>query len=322
MRILIADDDAVTRLILKSAVEHFGHDCVAAQDGHAAWERLQAEPFEVVISDRLMPGIDGLELCRLVRGQAQAGYCYFIFLTALNERSELMAGIEAGADDYLTKPLNPDELQVRLLVAGRITELHRQLAAQQAELRRLNDRLYEQARRDPLTQLRNRLCLREDLAMIEATFEAEGRCYCAIMCDLDHFKDYNDRLGHAAGDEALRAVASALEAQCRSTDRLYRYGGEEFVLILTEVQLGVAMTVAERMRASVRALTQPAPGGCLSISAGVSELRPRAQMNVPAWLRAADLALYAAKAQGRDRVIAADVPDDNCAQAARPEHLI
>ncbi|MBM3130381.1 MAG: response regulator transcription factor [Chloroflexi bacterium] len=134
MRILIAEDDAVPRMILKIAVEKFGHACLVAEDGAQAWEMFQSGSINVVISDRVMPGMDGIELCRRIRAAPKPGYTYFIFLSAMGEREEAFVGLQAGADDYLTKPFDPDELRARLLVAARVTELHRQLAEQQAEL--------------------------------------------------------------------------------------------------------------------------------------------------------------------------------------------
>src|SRR6266496_5450448 len=166
MQILIAEDDAVSRIILHTVVEQFGHTCLVAENGAQAWELFQNNAVEVVISDRLMPGMDGIELCRRIRQTPQSKYTYFIFLTVLGEQQQLLAGIEMGADDYLTKPLNHDDLRVRLLVAARITALHRQLAVQQTELERLNGQLFLQAHRDPLTQLGNRLQLHEDLDML------------------------------------------------------------------------------------------------------------------------------------------------------------
>ena len=310
MRILIAEDDPVSRLILQSAVEQFNHECLVADDGHEAWALLQSEPVDVVISDRIMPGLDGLELCRRMRAETWDGYRYFIFLTALNERTELVAGIEAGADDYLFKPLNPDELHVRLLVASRITRLHRQLTEQQVELRHLNDRLFDQARRDGLTQLGNRLRLREELELVEAGCQRDGRCFCAIMCDIDHFKAYNDHFGHGSGDEVLQAVAGVFVAQCRAADQLFRYGGEEFLIILADQPLDVAVIVAERLRRTVEALGLPLPGapsGNVTISVGVAALMAGSDCSVRAWLAAADNALYEAKAYGRNRVVAAEL---------------
>ncbi len=138
MRVLIAEDDAVSRTVLKKTVEKLGHECLAAKDGQEAWEMYRSTPeVEVIISDWMMPGIDGLELCRSVRGANNDWYTFFIFLTALGDKEYLLEGIRAGADDYLAKPLDRDQLQVRLITASRVNSLHRQLNDQKAELEKL-----------------------------------------------------------------------------------------------------------------------------------------------------------------------------------------
>ena len=167
MKILIAEDDLVSRTILKRAVEKFGHECLAAEDGEKAWELYrESSGVDVIISDWMMPGMDGLELCRLIRNEERDEYTYFIFLTALGDKDHLLMGLEAGADDYLGKPLDRDELQVRLISASRVTALHRRLAYQNSELERLNRKLFNQSREDPLTHLGNRLRLHEELEVL------------------------------------------------------------------------------------------------------------------------------------------------------------
>jgi two-component system cell cycle response regulator len=310
MRILIAEDDAVSRIILQTAVEQSGHDCLVTEDGAQAWDLFQSSDVDVVISDRRMPGMDGIELCRRIRQASQRGYTYFIFLTALGEQHQLLAGIEIGADDYLTKPLSLDDLRLRLLVAARITALHQQLAAQQIDLERLNAQLFAQARRDPLTQLGNRLQLQEDLAILTGQMERYGHCYSAVMCDVDHFKAYNDHYGHLAGDAVLQTVGRAIAQSCRSGDRVYRYGGEEFLLILPQQSLADSMLAAERTRQAVEQLrlahVAATPAGIVTISAGVAALKSGTGQAVEAWLRTADRALYRAKVAGRNCVMPAD----------------
>ncbi len=311
MQILIAEDDAVSRIILHTVVEQFGHTCLVAENGAQAWELFQNSAVEVVISDRSMPGMDGIELCRRVRQTPRRGYTYFIFLTALDEQQQLLAGIEMGADDYLTKPLNHADLQLRLLVAARVTALHHQLAEQQDELERLNAQLFAQARRDPLTQLGNRLRLREDLDVLAGQVARYGHCYCAVMCDVDHFKAYNDHYGHLAGDAVLRAIANTIAQSCRAGDLVYRYGGEEFLVILPEQSLASATTAAERTRLAVEQLglahAAKTPAGVVTISAGIAMLEPNTGMTIDDWLRDADTALYRAKAAGRNCVVPFEV---------------
>lgn len=287
MRILIAEDDPGSLLILQMAVAQFDHECETAEDGAKAWTLFQGAPFDVVISDWMMPDMDGIELCRRVRALARPTYTYFVFLTAMAQKSAVLAGIEAGADDYLVKPLDADELRIRLLVASRITALHRQMAEQARQLELLNGQLFEQGRTDSLTQLGNRLRLREDLDVIGArALSDEGQNYCAIICDVDQFKMYNDSYGHPAGDEVLRTIADTIRACCRDGDAAYRYGGEEFLIILPEQTLETAALVAERLRGAVaaRAIEHKAntPRHVVTISAGASLLASGEQKAVAA----------------------------------------
>jgi two-component system chemotaxis response regulator CheY len=310
LRILIAEDDAVSRIILRRAVEMFGHECLAAEDGEKAWEIYRETPgVDAIISDWMMPGMDGLELCRKVRGEERDGYTYFIFLTALGDRDHLLTGLEAGADDYLSKPLDRDELQVRLISVRRVTELHRRLAFQNGELEVLNRKLFEQSREDPLTRLGNRLRLREELEALRGRVERYGHNYSAVLCDVDYFKLYNDHYGHLAGDEVLQKVAETIADHCRSGDTAYRYGGEEFLIILPE-QSQEAAAIAGRLRRAVEDLRIPHeakdPPGIVTISAGVATLSAGANKSADDLLEEADTALYRAKQSGRNRVASYD----------------
>ena len=307
MKILIAEDDAVSRMILRRAVEKVGHECLAAEDGDEAWELYRKTPdVDAIISDWMMPGMDGLELCRKIRSEERDGYTYFIFLTALGDRDHLLMGLEAGADDYLSKPLDRDELQVRLISARRVTQLHRRLAYQNDELETLNRQLFEQSREDPLTRLGNRLRLREELDALRGRVERYGHSYSAVLCDVDYFKLYNDNYGHLAGDEVLQKVASTIVAQCRSGDTAYRYGGEEFLAILPEQSLESAAAFADRLRLAVEDLRIPHeandPPGIVTISAGVAALPAGESKSADDLLTEADQALYRAKESGRNRV--------------------
>jgi two-component system, cell cycle response regulator len=310
MRVLIADDDNISRLILRKAVERAGHECLDASDGVEAWELFQASDFDVVISDWMMPRMSGIEFCHKVRAHERQGYAYFIFLSALSDKDHLLTGIEAGADDYLTKPLDRAELQVRLITAERITSLHHMLQAQNNQLEQLNRQLFEQARRDPLTQLGNRLQLREDLEVLRARVMRYDHRLCAIMSDIDCFKKYNDRYGHLAGDEVLTTVAQVLATCFRTGDAAYRYGGEEFLIILPEQTLENALTAAERMRQEIEHLAIPhedSPAmGVVTVSAGVAELYSAESKTIDKLLQEADSALYAAKQAGRNRIVAFD----------------
>ena len=291
MKILIADDDQISRMITKAAVEQSGHECIVAVDGDSAWQLYKEHSPEAVVTDLMMPGLNGLDLCRAIRAAEEDSYTYVILVTSHGSRKDVLAGMEAGADDYVTKPLDPFSLHIRLLAAQRITSLH-------ADLARYRSALTEQARTDPLTKLHNRLKLAEDLGTLD-------HHYCLAMVDVDNFKSYNDIYGHQAGDAALIAIASTLAGEVRKSDGVYRFGGEEFLLVLRDQQAEGARLVMERVRSAVQDLRiehSGDPDGVLTISAGISAFTSGHRAGTEQLLREADLALYAAKASGRNRV--------------------
>jgi two-component system chemotaxis response regulator CheY len=313
VKILVAEDDATSLLILHRAVEKAGHECVAASNGEEAWRLYKETPgLHAIISDWMMPDVDGLELCRRVRAGEREGYTYFIFLTALGDKEHLLQGFEAGADDYLSKPLNRAELEMRLISARRLTALHERLDEQRAELERLNGLLADQARTDPLTGLGNRLRMREDLEVLVARAKRYGQGYGVILCDVDCFKLYNDTQGHLAGDEVLRKVAEALSETVRMGDTVYRYGGEEFLALLPEQTVEASRQAAERLRHVVERLGIPHEArshpSIITISAGVSSTLSSAEAGDSKtsddMLKDADEELYKAKEAGRNLVFA------------------
>jgi two-component system, cell cycle response regulator len=260
----------------------------------------------VVISDWMMPGIDGDELCRRVRADTTAPYAYFIILTSLEGRNHVINGLRAGADDYLAKPFDRDELEARLITAARVTELHRRLALQATELARLNTRLFDESRRDHLTGLGNRKRQDEDLAEWTARAERYGHVFSVLLLDVDRFKDYNDTFGHLAGDEVLRSVAHTLLQECRLGDFAYRFGGEEFLLALAGQTIEHAPAAGERVRAAVEALAIPfgPPGSkIVTVSGGIAQFDPTDDGRVSMLIERADSALSEAKQTGRNRVI-------------------
>ncbi len=305
MRILVADDDASSRLIVKAALRNLGHECHTVSDGDQAWSAFQTQLPDVVISDWRMPGLTGPQLCRKIRERDVSRYVYFIIVSGQGLLSEILEGMTAGADDYLVKPLNPDDLQIRLIAATRVTALHAQLADNRTELNELNHDLKAIARRDPLTRLGNRRALDEDLEFLEARVTRYRHRYCIALIDIDHFKAYNDAFGHQAGDRILQAVASQLKAEARSGDAIYRYGGEEFLCIFPEQSMTTGIQAVERMRSAVERLAvrqTDEVGAFLTISGGVAVMdaeRPRAATAV---IKEADEALYRAKELGRNRV--------------------
>jgi two-component system, cell cycle response regulator len=305
MRILVADDESTSRLIIETALRSLGHACHPVTDGVQAWAAFQSQEPDVVISDWIMPGLSGLQLCRRIRNLAADRYVYFIMVSGQGQRNEILEGMSAGVDDYLVKPLDTDDLQARLIAAARITTLHRELARQRIELEGLNLELTDIARRDPLTGLGNRRALQEDLELLEARVVRYGHRYCMALLDVDHFKSYNDAYGHPAGDDILRMVAAQLGVIARSGDALYRYGGEEFLCIFPEQSMDSGTQAVERMRTAVERLAIPhvdGPTGVLTISGGLAMLEAAQSRSAAAVLKEADDALYLAKQRGRNRV--------------------
>ncbi|MEZ2389450.1 diguanylate cyclase [bacterium RCC_150] len=298
MKVLVADDDFGSRLVAKAAVEQSGHECIVAADGNAAWEAYGRYRPQVVVTDLMMPGIDGLDLCRAIRSAEDNSYTYLVLVTSKDSREDVVAGVEAGADDYVAKPLDPFTLHTRLLVAQRVTSLH-------ADLARYRAALAEQARTDPLTKLHNRLKLTEDLDQLHQRSSRYGTDYSLAIFDVDNFKSYNDIYGHQAGDAALQAVAASLASSGRKSDGIYRFGGEEFLLLLPGQAISGAETRLTRALKAVRALNiehSGNPSGALTVSAGVSAFVRGHRVSSDRLLKEADMALYTAKAVGRDRV--------------------
>lgn len=305
MRILIADDDPLAQLSVQRTLSKLGHDCQAVADGQHAWEVYRADRPDVVISDWMMPGMSGTELCRRIRADSAGGYSYFIMVTSNGDTDKMLEGMTAGVDEYLVKPVAPGSLHGRLIAAARVTALHRQIALQQSHLNILNRELACLARRDALTDLSNRRALDEDLASLEARVVRYGHRYCLALLDVDLFKSYNDMYGHQAGDDVLRLVSAELVRQARNGDVLYRYGGEEILCILPEQSIESGMRAAERMRAAVEGLAIPhlgSPSGVITISAGLAVIEADVLQTSETVLAAADAALYRAKDLGRNRV--------------------
>jgi two-component system cell cycle response regulator len=291
MKIMVVDDDPTSRLIARMAVQRLGHECETVADGTEAWNAFPSTRPDVVISDWMMPGLDGLQLCRNIRAHGSGGYTYLVLLTSRGAHGQILEGMSAGADDYLLKPLDPDELQVRLIAAERVTALHRQLAEQRSELQGLNSELTILARRDPLTGLGNRQAMQEGLELLEAQVARYGHRYCIALLDIDHFKSFNDTHGHQAGDHVLSSVSAALQAGARSGDSLFRYGGEEFLVIFPEQTLATGLDANSI--------------GVVTLSAGVAMLDPADDRPVGEVLKDTDIALYRAKQLGRNRVVSA-----------------
>src|SRR5579864_4841889 len=297
MRILIADDDPVSRRLLEATLARLGHQVVPVADGTAATAALLSpDGPRLAVLDWMMPGADGLAVCRAVR-QHQGPYVYIILLTSHNRREDLVAGLDAEADDFLTKPLDVVELRARLRSGERVIGLQEGLLQAQEALQRL-------AAHDDLTGLWNRRMILERLETELHRAQRESRHVGVAMVDLDYFKQINDTYGHAAGDGVLRHAADRMRTILRDYDYLGRYGGEEFLIVVSRAETAAVTEVAERCRRAVA--ERPAAMGdrrvAVTVSVGVASTRVVGYDEL-ALIQAADAAMYQAKAEGRNRVV-------------------
>jgi diguanylate cyclase (GGDEF)-like protein len=300
MRVLIADDSIDATESLAILLRHWGFEPLEVHDGLSALELLQgpdAPPLAVV--DWLMPGLNGIELCGELRKDTSRPYTYTILVTGRGNKEEMLEGLRAGADDYLIKPVDPDELYARLSTGKRIVELQDQLLATQRLLR-------DQATRDSLTGLWNRRMILEILQREMPRSQREGQPMSVIMADIDHFKGINDTHGHLVGDQVLLQIAQRLLAVLRPYDTVGRYGGEEFLIVLPGCGPDIAVVLAERLRCAVESESIRGEGMLLrsvTVSLGVATWDGEASSQE--LLRVADAALYQAKKQGRNRAVLA-----------------
>jgi two-component system, cell cycle response regulator len=304
MKILAAEDNPVFQAMLGSLLRKWGYDVVIARDGAEAWSLLQGEDApRMAILDWMMPGVDGVELCRRVRAEAREPYIYLLLLTARTQSGDLVEGMEAGADDYLTKPFNAHELRVRLRAGRRIIELQEELLVAREALR-------EQATHDGLTGLWNRATILEMLQKELARAERSGESIAVAMADLDRFKQVNDTYGHLAGDIVLRETARRLKSVTRNYDGVGRYGGEEFLIILPGCDFEGTLSQAERIRQSIASEPFQVPEVAIPMTCSLgfawTDTPSVSQANL--LMRRADMSLYAAKNSGRNRVEAAMNP--------------
>lgn len=314
IKILIADDDPVSRLILQTALTKWGYQVLAVCNGDEAWEILeQPGSPQLAILDWMMPGLDGVQLCLTLRKREAEPYVYVILLTAKSDKKEIAQGLEAGADDYLTKPFDQSELKARLRTGQRIVTL-------QSELITARESFRHQAAHDQLTDLLNRRAILEALERELARAQREGTALSLVMADLDHFKDINDSYGHAVGDQVLREAAHRMQSAIRPYDAIGRYGGEEFLIILPGCGNSDALARAEQIRVGLaEAPVQTEDGRLLPVtmSLGVAAKPIGDAASPDSLLAPADAALYRAKRGGRNRteLAASDMAGD--AQAAR-----
>ncbi len=300
MHVLIAEDDPVSRHLLKATLSKWGYEVLVAEDGQQAWDVLQSgDSPNLVILDWMMPNLDGLELCRRVRDDDQGQYIYIILLTAKGTRENLVEGMEAGADDYIVKPFDSEELKVRLRSARRILELEAKLLSTQSELRR-------QASHDALTGLRNRGAILEEFERELVRARREQRPIGIGLVDVDKFKTINDTHGHSAGDMALIEVCNRMSHSLRPYDIVGRYGGDEFLIVLPGCDVETAGEMGERLRESVNRgdLSIGDVSFPVSISIGVASIRPDDDVDVKDAIHRADQVMFEAKSSGRNRAVA------------------
>jgi two-component system cell cycle response regulator len=299
MKVLVVEDDPVHKLMLEKLLSRWGYQVQAVTNGAEAIRLLVGDDsIQLVIADWMMPEMDGLDLCREIRNRGSQPYIYFILLTAKDQHDDVVAGLDAGADDYVIKPVHHSELNARIRAAKRIIDLQNQLLEAQ-------ERLRIQATHDALTGIWNRRAIFEALARELDRAERQEIPVAVVLIDLDHFKKVNDSHGHLVGDEVLRETAQRIRGAVRSYDAVGRYGGEEFLVVAPECDTQRAMDLAERIRLLL--LQTPIETSGLAIpvtlSLGVVHLEKGSKIEINRVLSAADQALYRAKSSGRNQTV-------------------
>ena len=307
MDILVVDDAPDTRLIIKSVLLKLGHNVTTAEDGEEAWKLLcSSDDYQIVISDWVMPNLDGLGLCQRIRNEPFSKYTYIILLTGMSGKTNLISGIAAGADDFATKPINSEELEVRLRSAKRILNLEKTLAFQNEELERANKKLVTYATTDGLTGLYNRRAFQEHLEETLLYSRRANETLSLLILDVDYFKAYNDTFGHVEGDTALKIVSSLLKENSRNNDFVARFGGEEFTVILPNTNYNGATLCAEVLRSAIEKYPWLERNVTISIGVTTVEYQRDRQEDVSEMytriLSEADQALYRSKSTGRNKV--------------------
>jgi two-component system, cell cycle response regulator len=320
-RILVVDDHEDNVELLRARLEAWGYEVETATDGIEALKAVDASPPDLILLDVMMPTVDGNEVARRIKQNPALPFIPIIMQTALDSTESKVEGLEAGADDYITKPIEFAELKARLRSMLRIKRLQEELEERERQLLEANERLRHMSRTDGLTGLDNRRYIEQQLDMMFAHSERLGEPLACVMCDLDRFKSVNDEHGHHAGDAVLKQFATLLKREAREIDRVGRYGGEEFVILLPGTVLDAAVTFAERVRKQIESHTFTFDGG---------SVRRTASFGVAAWphprisicehiIRSADDALYVAKETGRNRVIRFDGEEFNAHTSAIDE---
>jgi diguanylate cyclase (GGDEF)-like protein len=297
VRILIAEDERMSRVQLQGLLQRWGYTVDTVPDGTEALGILQSkDPPDLAVLDWMMPGLDGIDVCRAIRQCKSEPYIYVILLTGQNSKTDMLAGFEAGADDYITKPFEAQELKARVQTGARIAELQQQLITTREQLR-------FQGLRDSLTHALNRLAF-FDLYDREITRVCRNQSSLALIIgDVDHFKRINDQYGHVAGDAVLRETARRLRVTQRACDAVARYGGEEFVVLAPDCDEAGGRALAERFRMAISTEPMPVVHGTLMVTMSFGVAATSNMDNAEKLLQIADERLYRAKDLGRNRVV-------------------
>jgi two-component system cell cycle response regulator len=304
-RILIAEDDPVSRRILQGFLSKWGYQVETAADGVEALRVLEGEcPPTLAVLDWMMPGMEGPEVCQRVREHPDRPYVYILLLTARTQKTDLLRGLESGADDYLTKPFDNQELRARLHVGQRILDLQEGLIVAREELR-------FRATHDTLTSIANRGVVLDAINREHARQTRDGSSFGIILMDLDHFKSVNDTYGHLCGDSVLKETARRITSCVRPYDTVGRYGGEEFLVVVPGSDDRGTLALAERIRKTAESEPVPTNAGPVrvTVSCGIAVSNAEKPFDSHALLHLADNALYRAKEKGRNRSEVAEEPE-------------
>jgi two-component system, cell cycle response regulator len=295
VKVLVAEDEPVSRLRLQAFLSKWGYTVLAAPDGAEALRIFEQEHPRLVILDRMMPHVDGLDVCRTIRRLGPEPYVYVILLTAQDESDQIVEGFQAGADDYITKPFAVQELEARVRTGARIAELQEQLIS-------ARERLRIEATHDSLTGLLNRAAFFDGFHKEVTRARRYKTPLALIMADIDHFKAINDRHGHPIGDAVLRETARRLRGSTRASDVIGRYGGEEFVVAAPDCDMRDALALAERFRTCICSLPIPANDGEVLVTMSLGVAATCDMDEADRLVQVADEALYRAKHAGRNKV--------------------
>ena len=312
MKVLLAEDSLTMLLTTSTIIKKSGHEVIEARDGKQALELYESEKPDLILLDIEMPEYSGFEVAKKIRSDNKEHWIPIIFLTGFVDDQNLLQGIEAGGDDYLTKPVSSVVLNAKLNAMHRISEMQRKLLSVTKQLSETNEKLKESVITDPLTGAHNRLYLDESLEREWFRCMRNKTVLSILLIDVDNFKILNDSNGHQVGDECLKELVRLFNSNLkRSTDILCRYGGDEFVIVLPETPEEVAMHIGEKIKTGATeycATCEYYVPVNISLSIGCATYIPDDSMSCDEFLRLADKALYTAKNAGRNCVVKADIP--------------